>query len=220
VRYLLTFRPFGRLPAAVRKAYLAGSLCLLPFPGSLMFWGIPGYRTLHEELPLALQVPLLFAVARRRGVGGLRVPQSGYMHEPSTETPDAGDRAHMVRNIVRRTHRWDKVLRDQDELELIGKEDKLLHALFSTVPDDMNLYDKPMARNVQLWTEDHRLLLDGPHATPEQLKRAMKTVCAGGLFGYRFQYPAMRVGCHEVFWHRPLVAYRAATGEPAVLTDA
>jgi Peptidase family M28 len=220
VRYLLTFRPFARLPAAVRKAYLAGSLSLLPFPGSLMFWGIPGYRALHEEMPLALQVPLLFAVARRRGVGGLRVPQSGYMHEPNTETPQAGDRAHMVRNTVRRTHRWDKVLRDQDELELIGKEDRLLHALFSTVPDDLNLYDKPMARNVQLWTQDHRLLLDGPAATPEQIKHAMRTVQAGGLYGYRFQFPAMRVGRHEVYWHRPVVAFRDAQGECQVLADA
>ncbi len=42
-KYLLTFRPFGRLPAAVRKAYLAGQLHLLPFPGSLVFWGVPGY---------------------------------------------------------------------------------------------------------------------------------------------------------------------------------
>src|SRR5438128_2341433 len=31
VRYLLTFRPLAHLPAAVRRAYLAGDLCLLPF---------------------------------------------------------------------------------------------------------------------------------------------------------------------------------------------
>ena len=29
----------------------------------------------------------------------------------------------------------------------------------------------------------------------------------GGLFGYRFLFPPMRVGRHEVYWHRPLVAY-------------
>src|SRR5262245_21731298 len=39
VKYLLTFRPFGDLPEAVRKAYLAGELHLLPFPGSLWPWG-------------------------------------------------------------------------------------------------------------------------------------------------------------------------------------
>src|SRR5262249_41487650 len=33
VKYLLTFRPFGRLPASVRKTYLAGKLHLLPAPG-------------------------------------------------------------------------------------------------------------------------------------------------------------------------------------------
>src|SRR5262249_36933288 len=37
----------------------------------------------------------------------------------------------------------------------------------------------------------------------------------------RFQYPAMRVGRHEVYWQRPLVAYRApADGRPALLPDA
>jgi len=44
----------------------------------------------------------------------------------------------LVRNTFRRTHRWDKVLRDQDELALIGKEDKLLHVLFSTIPEDID----------------------------------------------------------------------------------
>ncbi len=220
-KYLLTFRPFGRLPAAARKAYLAGNLNLLPFPGSLTYWGVPGYRHLHRELPLALQIPLLFGEARHRMPGGLRVPQSGFLHEPTADRPDAGHHhARRVRNTYKRTHRWDKILRDEDELALIGREDKLLHVLFSTLPNDLSLYDKPMARNVQLWTEDHRLLLDGPNATPEQLRHAMRTVTAGGLFGYRFQFPAMRVGRHEVYWHRPLVAYRTPAGEPAVLSDA
>src|SRR5262249_24740648 len=50
--------------------------------------------------------------------------------------------------------------------------------------------------------------------------RAMQTVMAGGAFGYRFLFPAMRVGRHEIYWHRPLVAYRTTTGEAAVLSDA
>jgi hypothetical protein len=221
VRYLLTFRPFGKLPAAVRTAYLTGKLCLLPFPGSLAFWGVPSYRHLHRELPLALQMPLLLNIARHRMPNGVRVPQAGFLHEPTADQPRPNPlRAAQVRNTFKRTHRWDKILRDADELALIGKEDKMLHVLFSTVPDDLMLYDKPMARNIQLWTEDARLLLDGPGAGPDQIKRAMKTVQAGGLFGYRFLFPAMRVGEHEVYWHRPLVAYRGADGKPAVLPDA
>ena len=53
MRYLLTFRPFNQLPEIVRKRYLAGQLVLLPFPGSLVFWGMPGYIKLQEELPMA-----------------------------------------------------------------------------------------------------------------------------------------------------------------------
>src|SRR5262249_682593 len=64
VRYLLTFRPFGRLPATVRKAYLAGELHLLPFPGSLVFWGAPPYARLQREFPLAHQIPLLSIFSR------------------------------------------------------------------------------------------------------------------------------------------------------------
>src|SRR5262245_43936203 len=220
VRYLLTFRPFSRLPEAVKKTYLAGDLVLLPSPATLVFWGAPRPRRLHEQLPLALQAPLQRLVARHQMTTGMRVPQSGFMHEQNPEHPHAGAVAGHVRNTYKRTHRWDKVLRDQDELALIDQEDKLLHVLFSSIPDDMDLYDKPMARNVQLWTEHAELLLDGPNATPEQIKQAMKTVQAGGIFGYRFQFPAMRVGRHEVYWHRPLCAYRDTKGEIVVLDDA
>ena len=210
-KYLLTFRPFGRLPATVRKAYLAGKLCLLPFPGSLTCWGVPGCRQLHRELPHALQIPLLICVARHRMPIGMRVPQSGFLHEANADRPHAGPHhTSHVKNTYKRTHRWDKILRDEDELALIGREDKLLHVLFSTLPNDLSLYDKPMARNVQLWTEDHRLLLNGPVATHDELKHAMRMVQAGGLFGYRFHFPAIRAlaGTRGVFRHRPLVAYR------------
>ena len=218
-KYLVTFQPFGKLPAAVRKAYLAGSLNLLPFPGSLAYWGVPGMWTLHAELPLALQIPLLFSIARHTMPVGLRVPQAGFLHVPNADHPTAGRHASHVKNTYKRTHRWDKILRDADELALIDKEDEMLHVLFSTLPDDLTLYDKPLARNVQLWTDDHKLLLDGPHATVEQLKQAMRTVQAGGVFGYRFQFPAMRVGNHEVYWHRPLVAYRDQGGKPVIIGD-
>ncbi len=220
-KFLLTFRPFGRLPQTVRKAYLAGHLSLLPFPGSLAFWGVARYHRLHRELPLALQLPLLLSTMRHRMPDGIRIPQSGYLHEPTADQPHPHSHVGQVRNTFKRTHRWDKILRDADELALIGKEDPMLHVLFSTVPDDLSLYDKPMARNVQLWTENARLLLDGPRATPAQLKHAMQTVEAGGTFGYRFLFPAMCVGRHEVYWHRPLVAYHdKKKDETVVFADA
>lgn len=219
-RYLLTFRPFASLPDDVRAAYLAGTLHLLPFPGSLLYWGVRGYRRLADELPGAMQIPLLFGMDRHRRPGALRIPQSGFLHVPTAAKPDPPDHALHINNTYKRTHRWDKVLRDADELALIEREDKLLHVLFSTLPDDLTLYDKPMARNVQIWTEDFRLLLDGPNAAPKQLRRAMETAVAGGLFGYRFLFPAMRVGRHEVVWHRPLVAYLRRNGEAAIVPGA
>jgi len=220
VRYLLTFQPFATLPAPVKRAYLAGALHLLPFPGSLVFWGAPPYFRLRQELPLALQIPLLPSVARHEGPLGVRVPQSGWMHEPRADAQGPDGRHGPIRNSYKRTHRWARVLRHEDELALLQREDKLVHVLFSTAPGDVELYGKPMARNVQLWTHDYRLLLDGPRATRNEIYRALDSVAKGGLFGYRFQFPAMRIGPHEVYWQRPLIAYLSQeTGKPVVLPD-
>ena len=220
MKYLLTFRPFARLPEAVRRAYLKGELHLLPSPASLVFWGIPRFHQLFQTAPLLVQAPLLQTLTRHRGGQGLRAPQAGLMHEPTGHAEKPLAHPEMVKNTFKRTHRWDKVLRDQDELALSQREDKLLHVLFSSIPDDLGLYDKPMARNVQMWTQDGELLLDGPSATPEQIKHAMRIAQAGGVFGYRFQNPAVRVGAHEVYWHRPLVAYHCPdVGKPVMLAD-
>ncbi len=209
VNYLLTFRPFSQLPAAVKARYFAGALALWPFPGSLAFWGMPTYLRLQAELPLALQIPLMRLVARRNAPGGLRVPQSGWLYEPHPGVDPATVQPALIRDAYQRTHRWQRVQRHEDELALNPRLDKMSRVLFSTGLEAMGLYDKPMARNVQIWTKDFALLLDGPNATRARLTQAEAAIVAGGLFGYRFQFPAMRVGQHEVYWHRPLVAYLA-----------
>ena len=83
VRYLLTFRPFAKLTPPIQEAYLEGRLVLLPYPGSLALWGSPHYRSLNLGLPRAIQIPLLQCIARHEGKNGIRVPQSGWMHEPA-----------------------------------------------------------------------------------------------------------------------------------------
>ena len=220
VRYLLTFCPWKFLPAAVRKAYLAGDLHLLPFPGSLVFFGAQPYFRLQQELPLAMQVPLLHSLYRHEAPRSIRIPQSGWLHE---KRPNNGYQPHVhgpVRDTFRRSHRWQRIHRHEDELAVAGTEDKLTHVLFSTAPDDISLYNKPMARNCQIWDHDFDLLLDGPRATPDDLQRVADRLAEGGLFGYRMLYPAMRVGRHEVYWHRPLVAFADRDGKPTVLPDA
>jgi len=221
VRYLLTFCPWKFLPATVRKAYLAGELNLLPFPGSLVFFGAPPYLDLHRELTLAGQIPLLHSLFRHEAPSSIRIPQSGWLHEAR---PGNGHEPHVhgpVRDTFRRSHRWQRIHRHEDELAVAGTEDKLTHVLLSTAPDDISLYNKPMARNAQIWSHEYKLLLDGPRATPGDLQHVAKSLAAGGLFGYRMIYPAMRVGEHEVYWHRPLVAFRSpASGEAVLLPDA
>jgi hypothetical protein len=207
VKYLLTFKPFSQLPEVVRQNYLAGKLNLLPFPGSLVFWGMQGYLKLKKANALAGQIPLLNLVARHRGVGSLRVTQSGWLHEPRPGNHEHVINQNIVHDSFHRTHRWERVHRYQDELNEIGHKIKLIKALFSTEPDAMGLYNKPLACNSQIWTRDFDLLLHGPNAEKKKLIEVEKTLIGGGLFGYRFFYPPMRVGEHSVFLHRPLVAY-------------
>jgi hypothetical protein len=109
-----------------------------------------------------------------------------------------------LRNTYRRTHRWEKTARHEDDLAAAGEEDRLMRVLFSTNPEVVGIYGKPMARNSQIWTDQYELLLDGPRAGRKELQRAVRVLRRGGSFGYRIYYPPMRVGKYEVFWHLPL----------------
>jgi hypothetical protein len=226
VRYLLTFRPFAALPPAVRRAYLKGRLHLLPCPGSLVPWGTPGSVRLAPALPFAVQVPLLHCLDRYESYPGLRIPQAGWLHVPRPNEPVPTDPRLAIKNTYQRTHRNQRLHRHEDPLRIEAKEEKLVEehslvrALFSTEAEDMGLYGKPLCQNVQLWTDQYEVLLDGPRAGADAIEESNRRVLMGGLFGYRFQYPAMRVGRHEVYWHRPLVAYRPhGGGAPVVLPD-
>lgn len=220
VKYVLTFRPFGQLPLAIRRAYLSGSLHLLPFPGSLVYWGVQPFHRLQQELPMAIQIPLLHEIHRNENWRTIRVPQSGWLREGKNNHSEVAKHHGPIRNTFKRTNRWSRVLRHADELALIEREDPLTHVLFSSLPDDLGLYGKPLARNVQIWSSHFEALFDGPRASPDQLESVRHRVLAGGTFGYRFQYPPMQVGRHEVYWHRPLFAYRdPKTGEAVRLAD-
>lgn len=217
VKYLLTFCPFSKLPSIVVSKYFSGELSLLPYPGSLVFWGMPTYLKLQKKLPLAIQVPLLKLAARHRGVGSLRVTQSGWLHEPAPGQAIQNVNHELILNHFHRTHRWERIHRHQDELNGDVKLTKIAKVLFSTELDLIGLYDKPLARNSHVWTQDFELLLDGPKANRKDIIRAEETILKGGLFGYRFFYPPMQVGYHQVYWHRPLVGYLSAqTGEPVI----
>jgi hypothetical protein len=207
IKYLITFRPFSLLPETVKSKYLEGTLSLIPFPGSLVFWGMPGYLRLKKTLPVLAQIPLLNLVARNRGMGTMKVTQSGWIHEPHPDSKDLVMNQDLIQNTYHRTHRWQRVHRYQDELNEFAHQVRLIKALFSTEPDAMGLYDKPLACNSQLWSDKFELLLNGPKAERRRITEVEKTLLKGGLFGYRFFFPPMQVGEYEVYLHRPLVAF-------------
>ena len=211
-RTLLTFRPFATLPPAVRAAFLAGRLRLLPYPASLVFFEHVGYRRLGEALPRARQIPLLHLYPRVEGGYTLRIPQSGWLDEVDAKSapapaPIPGHRhGHkIVRHLVR-THRWQRAQRDAGLAGDGAYTDDVSVALFSADADDLGLYGKPMARNAQVWREDYRLVLDGPRADALDIENAAGAVDRGGRFGYRLVYPPLRAGARELYWHLPLVA--------------
>ena len=213
VKYLLTFKPFGILPESVKQKYLNGLLALLPFPGSLVFWGMEGYLKLKKELPVTGQIPLLNLVARNRGIGGLRVTQSGWLHEPHPGSVKHIVNENIIKDTFHRTHRWERVHRYQSELNEVGHKIKLIKALFSTEAEAMGLYNKPLASNSQIWNHKFELLLDGPSAKRNKIIDVEKVLANGGLFGYRFFYPPMRMGRHDIYLHRPLVAFTSSNTE-------
>lgn len=222
VHTLVTFRAFADLPDAVRAAYLAGKLQIVPCPQSLVFWGHQHYAKLATQLPHAVQIPLLHLFPRSEDSYGIRIPQSGWLDEHDPATAPARANGHKMVRTVARTHRWERVPRDHAIGEGDGRfEDKISVALFSTNPDDLGLYGKPMARNVQIWRESYQLLLDGPRAQPKALEAASQAVDQGGRFGYRFLFPAMRAGARTLYWHRPLCArLDPKTGEVTLLAGA
>jgi Peptidase family M28 len=204
-RFLLTFRPFASLPAAVREGYLNGRIELLPSPFSLLLSGMPIYHHASRQHPLALQYPVLRLVARHES-WGLRVPQLGWLRHKGPAETEADAFGEVTLNEYARTHRWERLPRDEDAAARGLHISSVATTLFSTKLADLDLYHKPMARNCQIWTRDGDLILDGPRATRADLRRAADRLLQGGLFLYRFQFPAMRVGRHEVYWHRPLCA--------------
>src|SRR4030081_488120 len=89
-------------------------------------------------------------------------------------------------NTIKRTHRWTRVHRHEDSLPVLTLHQKVTHTLFSTAPEDLGLYGKPLARNAQIWTGEYELLLDGPRSGREELMHAAREIDEGGVFGYRF----------------------------------
>ena len=206
------------MPPDLQKKYLAGELALLPSPLSLVFWGMPPYQRFREQLPFGVQTALMPLLARHEGPG-IRIPQSGWLREPRRDGRTAEIEEALLLNVYKRTHRWNRVRRDEDAVAHSTHVSTISDALFSAKLDDMDLYGKPMARNSQIWTENGQLLLDGPNATRADIDRAAAMVLEGGLFHYRFQYPAMRVGRYEVYWQRPLAAYWSPQHEQVRMLD-
>ena len=208
---VLTFRAWSTLPPSLRQAYLDGSVGLLPAPSSLVFHEHPRYRKLAASLPRATQIALLHLFPHLEGGCALRIPQSGWLDEVDPGQPPRSAHGHRMVHGLARAHRWQRTARAPQTGGDGAFTDPVSVVLFSTNPDDLGLYGKPMARNVQIWRDSYELLLDGPRASVIEIERAARILDAGGRFGFRFMFPPMRAGRRELYWHLPLVA-RLAPG--------
>ena len=206
VRYLLTFRPFGVCPPRSAGPTWPASCTCCRFRAACCS-GARRATKLAQELPLAVQIPLLHSLDRHEAPCGLRVPQSGWLHEPRPGQSPPRRGFGPLRNTFRRTHRWARVHRHEDELaDVSADEDSWPTCSSAPRPTTWACTASRWPATPRSGPQDFRLLLDGPRAMRASWPRAAEAVAEGGLFGYRFFYPPMRVGRHEVFWHRPLVA--------------
>ncbi len=79
----------------------------------MVFWGMPIYRDASRQHALAPQFSVLRLVGRHEGLG-LRVPQFGWLRHRASERADAEPDGEILLNEYARTHRWEKLLRDED----------------------------------------------------------------------------------------------------------
>ena len=169
-------------------------------------WGIREYIRLQDMLYNAVQIPMQRLVKRDEGLNGLRVPQSGWLHEPKVPGEKAAMLEELILNNYVRTSRHDGYNRNEERLIDAREIDPVIETLFSTNLEVLDLYNKPMARNCQLLTENIELLLDGPRAGRKEIGHAALELMKGGLFRYRFYFPPMQAGQYEIFWQRPVVS--------------
>ena len=194
VKYLLTFEPLGQVARGGAQGLSGRQAAPVAVSRQPAVLGQPGLSQTGRGVALGrADSAVAFDRAARkpdrhsRAAVGLAARTQGRRRRRSKDVRGP------VRNTFLRTNRWGRVHRYEDELKVTGQEDRVAHVLFSTAADDVGLYGKPMARNAQVWTRDFELLLDGPRATSRELAAAAEKVAAGGLFGYRFYYPPMRV---------------------------
>ncbi|MEZ0227795.1 MAG: hypothetical protein ACAI25_04165, partial [Planctomycetota bacterium] len=157
---LVTFRPFEWLPGPFKEAYLEGRTRIVPTPASLVFHWHPAYRKLASSLHRAEQISLMTLFPRTSSLLDFRIPQSGWFDEQKDVDSQLMDPALHVKGRIARPHRWQRIERDEE----VGLDARVSIALFSTSPDDLGLYNKPMARNAQVWSQRYELVLDGPRA--------------------------------------------------------
>ena len=173
VTYLLTFRPYAELPAGANCKYLAGDLRCCRFREAC---------SSGASRRIAAWASICGWLSRFRSCICMNAG-SGTASFGAAIGLVPGVRARRSRNLARGgplretdlTHRHARVHRYDDYL-VAAKEHRIVHVLFSSRPDDIDLYYKPMARNTQLWTHDFQPLLDGPAADGDTIRRAAKIV--------------------------------------------
>ena len=171
-KYLLTFRPFGQLPKNVRRAYLAGDLQLLPFPGCSCSGAQPVSCSCATNCPWPCRFPCSHLFPRRENpfrpagaAGGLDARAASRPSRPRSRQRPAPQHVPRARiagaaSIATRTS-W----------PLPTAKTAWPTCSSATLPDDLGLYDKPMARNAQVWTHDFACCWTVPGQTSETLWR-------------------------------------------------
>lgn len=199
VRFLVTFLPFGEWPGALRQKLASGDLDVIPHPATLIFHRPPMFElaaSVHEE---AYQIPLAREFSGYASDRGLRIPQVHFLSGIPEE-----------KSAVK--HKEAGVAPPQPPKKATAWE-----LLFAS-DEGLDLYDKPIARNTQIWRMATKQdgsgfypvqwIADGSKTEGIQAIESIATKIKGekGTY-YRNYFPPMQVNGWELRWYRPLVAW-------------
>ncbi len=183
--YLFTFLPISAWPKKLREDYSKGKLVAIPHPLSLAFSGSPFFQKL--------------------GLSG--VPLSQELSQFSKHVEGLSPYGLQILGVQKKNFRFANRARRQSQ------QIDFLDSVFTTDPDLLGLYNKPLAKNLQMWGVGGELegefLLDGPTATSEELDalyKRLKKVKPLAVH-YRNYYPMMNTNSYETSWVRPWVSW-------------
>lgn len=208
VKHLFTFQPYLAWDPSLKNAFADGKISVVPHPMTLVFAGSSLGKQLSQTNPEGAELALAEEFSQFPSNHGAQVLKVRPLTSDETW--------HRLRHRFSKEKRKDANGEDTNSVKLSP-----FQLIFDALPEVVGLYGKPVARNTQVWgiggTKKGQWILNGPQADKERIQKAREIVDEDKRgFHSRDYFEPMRVNGHELRWYRPLVAWKAKTGNVKV----